>query len=77
MTENNQLLRSLFGHTEHERTHLNVKFFRGTADDISSEDFRDEAANALVQVDSGMAEKDETFAEDFKQVAIVDFVNAL
>lgn len=77
MTENNQLLRSLFAHTEHDRTHMNVKFLRGTADDISEADFDEEAASALVQVDSGIADKDEVFAETFKQVAIVDFLNAL
>lgn len=77
MTENNQLLRSLFEHAQDEREHLNVKFLRGTRKDISPEDFREEAANALVQVDSGMVEGDVTFVEDFKQVRIADFVNAL
>ena len=75
MTETNQLLRSLFAHDE--RTHMNVKFLRGTADDISEEDFEEQAASALVQVDSGMADRDATFDEPFKQVAIADFVKAL
>lgn len=77
MTENNQLLRSLFGHPQGERQHMNVKFLRGTADDISEEDFEEQAASALVQVDSGMAEGDAEFAESFKQVAIADFMKAL
>lgn len=76
MTDN-QLLRSLFGHTEHERTHLNVKFLRGHSDDISIEDFHEAVESAFVQVDSGMVEKDDAFHEDFKQVAIADFIKAL
>lgn len=77
MTEQNQLLRSLFGHTEHERTHLNVKFLRGHSDDISSEDFHESVESALVQVDSGLVDKDEAFLEEGKQVAIADFIKAL
>lgn len=77
MTENNQLLHSLFEHEQHERTHLNVKFLRGTANNISPVDFRNEAANALVQVDTGVVVGDSSFEEDFNQVVIADFVNAL
>ena len=77
MTEDNQLLRSLFGHHEHERVHQNVKFFRGNSDDISLQAFEDEASGAFIQVDSGMADKDETFAEDFHDVAVADFIKAI
>ena len=77
MTEENQLLRSLFAHEEHNRVHQNVKFLRGTSEDISLQDFEAEASSAFIQVDSGMVEKDETFAEDFHHVAVADFVKAL
>ena len=77
MTEDNQLLRSLFGHEEHGRIHQNVKFLRGSSEDISLEDFEQAAASAFIQVDSGMVAKDATFAEDFNDVAVADFVKAL
>jgi hypothetical protein len=77
MTETSQLIRSLFGHTQNEREHMNVKFLRGTADDISEQDFEEQATSALVQVDSGMVDGDVSFDEHFKQVAIADFVKAL
>lgn len=77
MTESSQLIRSLFGHTKDERKHMNVKFLRGTADDISEQDFEEQAISALVQVDSGMVDGDVSFEEAFKQVAIADFVKAL
>jgi hypothetical protein len=77
MTEDDQLLRSLFGHEEHGRTHQNVKFLRGSSDDISLEDFERTAASAFIQVDSGMVARDESFAEDFNDVAVADFVKAL
>jgi hypothetical protein len=77
MTENNQLLRSLFEHHEHERTHQNVKFFRGNSEDISHDDFIETAASAFIQVDSGMVKRDEAFDEGFENVAVADFVKAL
>ena len=77
MTEDNQLLRSLFGHEEHGRIHQNVKFLRGSSDDISLEQFEQAAASAFIQVDSGMVARDESFEEDFNDVAVADFVKAL
>lgn len=77
MTDNNQLLRSLFGHAEHERVHQNVKFLRGNSEDISLQDFEEAASSAFIQVDSGMVVKDASFAEDFNDVAIADFVKAI
>jgi hypothetical protein len=77
MTEDNQLLRSLFGHEEHQRVHQNVKFLRGSSDDIALPDFEESAASAFIQVDSGMVTKDDVFAEDFNDVAVADFIKAL
>lgn len=75
MTEDNQLLRSLFGHEE--RTHQNVKFLRGASEDISLQDFEAAAESAFIQVDSGMVARDERFEEGFNDVAVADFIKAL
>lgn len=77
MTEDNQLLRSLFGHEEHGRVHQNVKFLRGTSEDISLQDFEEAAASAFIQIDSGMVTKDDSFHEDFNDVAVADFIKAI
>lgn len=77
MTDDNQLLRSLFGHEEHGRVHQNVKFFRGSSDDISLQDFEEAAASAFIQVDSGMVKRDASFVEDFNDVAVADFIKAI
>jgi hypothetical protein len=77
MTEDNQLLRSLFGHEEHGRVHQNVKFLRGSSEDISLQDFEEAAASAFIQIDSGMVAKDGSFEEDFNDVAVADFIKAI
>ena len=77
MTEENQLLRSLFANGEHGRVHQNVKFLRGDAEDISLHDFEECASSAFIQVDSGMSTKDSFFAEQFNGVAVADFIKAI
>ena len=54
-----------------------MPLLRGSSEDISLEDFEQAAASAFIQVDSGMVAKDATFAEDFNDVAVADFVKAL
>jgi hypothetical protein len=75
MTDETRLMRALF---EHEgRTHVDIKFFRGTAKNVTSEDVCREAVNALFQIDSGLVEPDVDFEEDFKQVDVTQLVKQL
>ena len=53
MTEKERLLHRLF-ETE-GREHLNIKFFRGTSDDISPDSLCSEANSAIFQVELGLA----------------------
>ena len=68
MTEKERLLRTLF-ETE-GRTHLNIKFCRGTAEDISPEALCLQANLAIFQIESGMAETSSTFGD--KERNIID-----
>lgn len=54
MTERDRLLKSLFETEGH--SHLNIKFFRGLSDDISTEDLCREANAALFQFEKGLTE---------------------
>ena len=75
MTDQNRLMRALF---EHEgRAHVDIKFFRGTAQNVSPEDVCREAVNALFQIDSNLVEGDVDFTEDFKQVDVTELVKQL
>ena len=61
MTEKERLLRTLF-ETEGYK-HLNIKFARGTSDDISAEELCAEANSALLQVKLGQVERREWFGD--------------
>jgi len=52
MTEKDRLLKTLF-ETVGE-SHLNIKFFRGFSDDISTEDLCREANAAIFQLQKGL-----------------------
>ena len=45
------------------RDHVNIKFCRGTASDISPDDLCAEANSAIAQIDAGLAETRETFGD--------------
>jgi hypothetical protein len=75
VTEQARLMRTLFEHPG--RTHIDVKFFRGTSSDVSPEDVCREANSVIFQIDSGMVEGDEAFEEIFKQVEIAELLKAL
>jgi hypothetical protein len=75
MTDQTRLMRALF---EHEgRTHVDIKFFRGTGQNVTSEDVCREAVNALFQIDNGLVDADVDFTEDFKQVDVTELVKQL
>lgn len=55
MTEKSRLMRALFDHVE-RREHINIKFLRGTSDDVTEEQLSHEAANGIEQILTGLAE---------------------
>ena len=59
------------------RTHIDIKFLRGSAKNITDEQVCREAANALFQIDNGLLEPDVDFDEDFKQVDVAELVKVL
>ena len=63
MSAKERLLRTLFETEAEERKHLNMKFFRGTSDDISPEELCAEANSALLQVKLGQAKMRESFGD--------------
>ncbi|MCD2183502.1 hypothetical protein [Rhizobium sp. GN54] len=53
MSEKDRLLKTLFETAD--QSHLNIKFFRGFSDEISTEDLCREANSAFFQFESGIA----------------------
>lgn len=75
MTEQARLMRALF---EHEgREHVDIKFLRGPAPNLTTEDICREANSAIFQMDNGIVDGDSEFAEDFKQVEVKELVKNL
>jgi hypothetical protein len=72
MTEQTRLMRALFEHQSRE--HVDVKFLRGTSNNVSTEAVCREANSALFQIDSGLVDGDSEFNETFKQVDVVELV---
>lgn len=68
MLEKDRLFADLFGRSD--RKHVNIKFFRGSADDISVEQFCGAVNHALFQIASGLVTWSSTFPEDLKQVDV-------
>lgn len=52
MTEKSRLMHALFGHAERE--HRNIKFFRGTSIDVTTEQLCEQAANGIEQIVTGL-----------------------
>ena len=71
MGHKERLLRTLF--ESEGRKHLNIKFARGTSDDISAEELCAEANSALLQVKLGHVERRELFGD--KDEPTVDVTN--
>ncbi len=68
MTEKERLLRALFEKEGQE--HLNIKFCRGTSDDISPEDLCREANSAIFQIENGLVEVRPDFGD--KETTVID-----
>lgn len=75
MTEQDRLMHALFEHPG--RTHVDIKFLRGTGANVSSEDVCREATNAIFQIDHGKVDGDEAFLETSKRVNVIDLVASL
>jgi hypothetical protein len=69
MTEKDRLLKTLFETSE--QSHLNIKFFRGLSDEISTEDLCREANSALFQFESGLAKGLPVFGDKDRPVVNV------
>jgi hypothetical protein len=74
MSEKERLLRALFDHKE--RTHLNVKFCRGTSANLTAEDLCREANSAMLQAETGLVKAEDCPVENFVEVEVKDFVAA-
>ena len=69
MKAEDRLLATLFDTPN--RKHIDVKFCRGRSDDISPEDLCNQACNAFVEVDLGLAETRVDFGDgDRKQIDV-------
>jgi hypothetical protein len=75
MTEQTRLMRALFEHPGRE--HVDIKFLRGSSNNVTIEDVCREANSAIFQIDSGLVEGDQDFVETFKQVDVVELVKNL
>lgn len=75
MDEKQRLLNTLF-RKKKERT-LNIKFFRGFAEDISTDDFCKEVNSALMQIRTEVAIKSDSFSEDFHKVDATELASSL
>ena len=69
MSEKERLLRALF--ESPGREHLNIKFCRGSSDDISPEDLCREANAAILQVDLELVEPSDEFGDRGRKVVDV------
>ena len=57
MADKDRLMRALFGHEERE--HRNIKFLRGTAEVITPDQLREEAANGLEEIVLGLVDAEQ------------------
>ena len=69
MTQKERLLGKLFDSVG--VSHVNIKFFRGSSEDMSSEDLCEAANMAIFQAESGLAKVRNTFGDaDLRQVDV-------
>ena len=75
MSAKQRLMDALFENKE--RTHLNLKFFRGTASDVSEADLCEQSASAIFQVDSGIVDRRTSFGDrETKQTEVAKIIAA-
>ena len=73
MNAKKRLMDALFDN-EH-KDHVNLKFFRGTGSDVSTERLCDAAASAMFAVDTGMVDRRADFGDrDAKQIEVATLV---
>lgn len=75
MTEQSRLMRALFEHADRE--HMDVKFLRGPAGNLTTENICHEANSAIFQIDNELVDGDTEFHEGFKQVVVEDVIKNL
>lgn len=71
MTEKGRLIHTLF--ETNGREHLNIKFFRGSSDNISPETLAREANSGIFQADLGLAEEEPGFGD--RNRTVIDIAN--
>ncbi|MDE4304007.1 hypothetical protein PXK30_03675 [Phaeobacter gallaeciensis] len=75
MSAKQRLMDALFENKE--RTHINLKFFRGTASNVSEEDLCEQSASAIFQVDSGLVDRKSSFGDsDARQTEVAKVIAA-
>lgn len=75
MSAKQRLMDALFGNEK--RQHVNLKFFRGSASDVSEEDLCEQSASAIFQVDSGLVDRREFFGDaEARQTEVAKIVAA-
>ena len=75
MTEQSRLMRALFEHADRE--HVDIKFLRGPAGNLTTENICHEANSAIFQIDNELVDGDIEFHEGFKQVVVEDVIRNL
>lgn len=79
MTEKERLMSALFDHAE-RREHINIKFFRGTSDNVTSEQLSHQARLGIEQIKSKLVEPidpSETVDAGYQQRSLSEIVAAL
>jgi hypothetical protein len=73
MTAKKRLIDALFA--DEHREHVNLKFFRGTGNDVSTEQLCEAAASAIFQVNSGIVERRTSFGDrDCRQIEVARLI---
>jgi hypothetical protein len=75
MTNRERLLHALFDHEGRE--HIDVKFFPGTSNSVTSEQLCGEAVSGFFQIDQGLVDGDDQFEETFHQVNVAELAKTL
>lgn len=79
MTEKSRLMHALFDHAE-RREHINIKFFRGSSDDLTAEQLSHEASNGIEQILSKLVEPlapSESVDSEYRQRELSEIIAAL
>jgi hypothetical protein len=79
MTEKERLMHTLFDHAE-RREHINIKFFRGTSDNVSPEQLCHQARLGIEQITSKLVasiDPSETVDAGYQQRSLCEIVAAL